>query len=264
MNDGSRFSLEGKNAAVVGAGSGIAEAVAVGCAEHGARVACLDIQADLADATAARIRAAGGEAESAALDVRDGARVDAAFAAVRRRHGSLDVAICSPAINVRKPLLDYTDDEFDRVINLNLKGGLHAMQSAGRIMCAQGSGSIIMFSSIRSLVVEPGQGVYAATKAGILQMARALAAELGPKGVRVNAVAPGVVETPLTGPIKANPAWYQAYAARNIFNRWAQPEEMVGATVFLASDAASYVTGTVIFVDGGWTAIDGRFTPPGM
>ena len=121
-----------------------------------------------------------------------------------------------------------------------------------------------MFSSVRSLMVEPGQGVYAATKAGIVQMVRALAAELGPSGVRVNAVAPGVVETPLTAAIKSDPDWFEAYASRNILGRWAQPEEMVGATVFLASDAASYVTGAVIFVDAGWTATDGRFSPPGM
>jgi NAD(P)-dependent dehydrogenase (short-subunit alcohol dehydrogenase family) len=260
----SRFSLEGKNAAVVGAGSGIAEAVAIGCAEHGARVTCLDVKVDLAEATAQRIRDAGGEADAGAVDVRDGAAVEASFGAVRERHGSLDVVICSPAVNVRKPLLDYTDEEFDRVISLNLKGSLHVLQSAGRIMVAQGSGSIILYSSIRSLVVEPGQSIYAATKAGIVQMVRATAAELGPSGVRVNAVAPGVVDTPLTAPIKAEPEWYGAYAARSILGRWAKPEEMVGPTVFLASDAASYVTGSVLFVDGGWTAVDGRFTPPGM
>ena len=113
-------------------------------------------------------------------------------------------------------------------------------------------------------MVEPGQAVYAATKAGIVQMVRTLAAELGPSGVRVNAVAPGVVDTPLTAPIKANPDWYKAYGAKAILNRWARADEMVGATVFLASEASSYVTGSVIFVDGGWTAADGRYLPPGM
>ena len=196
--------------------------------------------------------------------LRDAAAVEETLVGVHEAHGSLDVLVCTPAVNVRKQLLDYTDEEFDRVIELNLKGGLHAMQSAGRIMKEQGAGSIIMFSSIRSLMVEPGQGVYAATKAGIVQMVRTLAAELGPHGVRVNAVAPGVVETPLTEPIKADPDWFDAYAARNVLGRWAQPEEMVGATVFLASDAASYVTGSVVFVDAGWTATDGRFSPPGM
>ncbi len=264
MGNAARFSLEDKIAAIVGAGSGIAEAVAVGCAEHGARVICLDVRADLAKATASKIRDAGGEAESDGLDIRDGAAVESAFGGIRDRLGSLDVVVCSPSINVRKPLLDYTDDDFDRVISVNLKGSLHVLQSAGKIMADQGSGSIILYSSIRSLVVEPGQSVYAATKAGIVQMVRTTAAELGPSGVRVNAIAPGVTETPLTEPIKAEPEWYNAYAAKNVFGRWASPEEMVGPTIFLASDAASYVTGSVLFVDGGWTAVDGRYNPPGM
>jgi NAD(P)-dependent dehydrogenase (short-subunit alcohol dehydrogenase family) len=93
-------------------------------------------------------------------------------------------------------------------------------------------------------------------------MIRALAAELGPYGVRANAIAPGVVETPLTAPIKNNQAWYQAYAEKGILNRWAQPSEMAGAVIYLASDASSYVTGSLFFVDGGWTAADGRFAPP--
>ncbi len=260
----SMFSLGGRNAAIVGGGSGIGEAVTVGCAEAGASVCCLDIDEAAAARTAAAIRKAGGAADSARLDILDGPAVTDAFTGIATARGSLDVVVCTPGVNVRKPLLDYTDDEIDRVLGLNLKGGAHVIQSAGRIMKRQGSGSIILFSSIRSVVVEPGQSMYAATKAGIVQMVRAAAAELGPHGVRVNAVAPGVIDTPLTAPIKDSPDWYGAYGARNIFNRWGSAREMAGPTVFLASDAASYVTGTVLFADGGWTAIDGRFTPPGM
>ena len=256
------FSLEGRAAAVVGGGSGIGEAVAVGCAEAGAHVSCLDIDADAASRTAATIRAAGGEAAAAPLDIMDGPAVTRAFEDITTARGSLDVVVCTPGVNVRKPLLDYTDEEIDRVLGLNLKGGAHVIQSSGRIMSAQGSGSIILFSSIRSVVVEPGQSMYAATKAGIVQMVRVAAAELGPRGVRVNAVAPGVIDTPLTSPIKDNPDWYGAYSARNILDRWGSAREMAGPTVFLASDAASYVTGSVLFADGGWTAIDGRYTPP--
>ncbi len=255
------FRLDGKNAVVVGAGAGIGQAVARGCAVQGAWVACADVSGPGAATTARSISDAGGEARALTLDILDADAVASAFAEVRAERGSLDIVVCTPGVNVRKPLLQYTADDFDRVVNLNLRGNLHVLQAAGRIMAEQGSGSIVLFSSIRSVVVEPGQGVYAATKAGIVQMVRALASELGPKGVRVNAVAPGVVDTPLTAPIKDQPDWYAAYADRSILKRWASPEEMVGPTVFLASDAASYVTGTVLFADGGWTAVDGRFDP---
>ena len=139
------------------------------------------------------------------------------------------------------------------------------LRAAGRIMTAQRAGSIMLFSSIRSQVVEPGQAVYAATKAGIVQLARTAAAEFGPLGVRVNAIGPGVIETPLTAPIKANKAWYDAYAAKSVLQPLgAARRDGRRRRVFLASDAASYVTGTIVFVDGGWTAADGRFKPPGM
>jgi NAD(P)-dependent dehydrogenase (short-subunit alcohol dehydrogenase family) len=259
-----RFDLTGKVAAVIGAGSGIGEAVAKGCAEAGARVACLDINEAAVRAVTEAATAEGGAAECATLDIRDGAAVTRSFEDIRARHGSLDIVICTPSINVRKKILDYTEEEFERVLAINMKGNFNVLQAAGRIMTAQRRGSIILFSSIRSQVVEPGQAVYAATKAGILQMARTAAAEFGPYGVRVNAVGPGVIETPLTAPIKANKAWFDAYAAKSVFNRWGRAEEMVGPTLFLASDAASYVTGTIIFADGGWLAADGRFTPPGM
>jgi NAD(P)-dependent dehydrogenase (short-subunit alcohol dehydrogenase family) len=138
------------------------------------------------------------------------------------------------------------------------------VRAAGRIMTADRRGSIVLFSSIRAQSIEPGQSVYAATKAGVLQMARTAAAEFGPFGVRVNAVAPGVIETPLTAPIKANESWYNAYADKTILKRWGRAEELAGPTLFLLSDAASYVTGTMLVADGGWLAVDGRFTPPGM
>jgi NAD(P)-dependent dehydrogenase (short-subunit alcohol dehydrogenase family) len=159
-------------------------------------------------------------------------------------------------------MVEITEEEFERVVGLNLRGTFLALRAAGRRMAQAGRGSIIAFSSIRSQVIEPGQSVYAATKAGTVQLVRTLAAELGPQGVRANVIAPGVVDTPLTAPIKQHPAWYQAYAEKSILRRWAQVDELVGAVVYLASDASSYVTGAVLFVDGGWTAADGRFTPP--
>jgi NAD(P)-dependent dehydrogenase (short-subunit alcohol dehydrogenase family) len=176
--------------------------------------------------------------------------------------GAPDVAVLTPAINVRKRILDVSDEEFDRVIKVNLKGNFIAMREIGRAMASHGGGSLIAFSSIRAQVVEPGQGVYAATKAGVLQLVRVLASELGTSGVRANVIAPGVVETPLTQQIKEQHDWYEAYRTKSILKRWAQPSEMVGAVVFLASEASSYVTGSYLVVDGGWLAADGRFDPP--
>jgi NAD(P)-dependent dehydrogenase (short-subunit alcohol dehydrogenase family) len=261
MNSSKLFSLDGKVAVVVGAGSGIGAAVAIGAAEHGARVACLDVDEAAARSTADQIHGSG---VAAGLDVRNGRAVVDAFDRIAADLGSLDIVICTPGINIRKPILQFSEDDFDRIVNLNLKGSFNVIQAAGRIMTARRCGSMVLFGSIRSQVVEPCQSVYAMTKGGIVQLVRAAAAEFGPFGVRVNALGPGIVDTPLTKQIKDDPAWYGAYAAKSVFKRWARADEMVGPTLFLASDAASYVTGTILFADGGWTAVDGRFAPPGM
>src|SRR5438034_651482 len=253
------FRLDDRIAVVIGAGSGIGQSAAKGLAAHGAFVICADVQPESAEQTANQI---GGKARAMAVDISRTESVAELFRAVVEDHQRLDIVVTTPGANVRKPIIAYKDEEFDRVIGLNLKGTFRVLREAGRIMSELGAGSIIAFSSIRSQVVEPGQGVYAATKAGIVQMVRALAAELGSKGVRVNAIAPGVVETPLTRPIKDRPEWYAAYAAKSVFGRWATADEMVGPVIYLASDASSYVTGSVLFVDGGWTAVDGRFDPP--
>ena len=254
----SMFDLSGKTALVVGAGSGIGEASAHGLAAFGARVVCADVDGGAAHETAKSIGTEGGEAEALGLDMTDPESVAAAVGSV----GAPDVLVSTPSVNVRKPVLEITDDEFDRIVELNLKGTFRLVREFGRGMAERGSGSIIAFSSIRGQVVEPGQGIYAATKSGTVQMLRALAAEIGPQGVRVNAIAPGVVETPLTAQIKESPDWYDSYAAKSILGRWAKPHEMVGMVVYLASEASSYVTGAFMLVDGGWTAADGRFKPP--
>ena len=258
------FRFDGKTIAVIGAGSGIGRAVATGAADHGARVACFDVNGDAARAAADEIVRRGGAATPGTVDITDADATDRVLGEVAAASGGIDGVVCTPGINVRKKLLDYSEEEFDRVVRLNLKGSFNVVRSAGRLMTSRGRGSIVMFSSIRSQVVEPGQAIYAMTKAGIVQLVRGAACEFGASGVRVNALGPGVIETPLTAPIKAQRAWYEAYADKNILKRWAAAEEMVGPTLFLLSDAASYVTGTILYADGGWLGIDGRFTPPGM
>lgn len=247
------FRLDGRRAVVVGAGSGIGRESALALAAQGATVVCADRNLPAARATADEC---GGVARD--LDVLDTAAVREAAAEL----GPVDVLVFTAATNVRKRLLDYTSEEFARVVDLNLRASFDVVRAFGAGMVERGGGSIIGFASIRASVTEPGQGVYSATKAGLVQLLRTAAAEFGPHGVRVNAIAPGVVETPLTSQIKDNPAWYDAYAAKSALQRWARPEEMAGAVVYLAGDASSFVTGSVLYVDGGWTAVDGRFDPP--
>ena len=249
------FRLDGRHAVVVGCG-GIGAEIAAGLAAQGARVTCLD--KDVAVAESAREGLAGPGHAAYPVDVLDAGSLEDRAGAL----GDVDVLVLTAATNVRKRLLDYTPEEFDRVVGLNLRGTFNAVRAFAPRMVERGSGSIVTMTSIRALVVEPGQGVYAATKAGVMQLVRTLSAELGPSGVRVNAVAPGVVETPLTEQIRADEGWGRAYAEKSALGRWARPEEMVGAVCWLASDAASFVTGSQVMVDGGWTAIDGRFTPP--
>lgn len=254
------FRLDDRKAVVVGAGSGIGASIAVGLASFGAEVICADAREDAAAATAATI----GELEGArapgvlAIDLTAPGAAEAALAAT----GTPEILVSTPSINVRKRIVEYSDDELDRVVDLNIKGLFRLCRAYGAAMAAAGRGSMIGFSSVRSQTTEPGQGAYAATKAATIMLFKTLAAELGPSGVRANCIAPGVVETPLTKPIIDTPDWYNAYANKAILKRWANPDEYVGAAVFLASDASSYVTGSTVFVDGGWTAADGRFDPP--
>lgn len=248
------FRLDGRRAVVIGAGSGIGRESALALAANGADVVCADRDRAAAEETAAL----GADLTAYELDVLDGNAV----ARAAEELGEVDVLVFTAATNVRKHVLDYTPDEFDRVVGLNLRAAFDVVRAFGRGMAERGRGSIIGFSSIRAVTVEPGQGVYAATKAGLVQLLRAAAVELGPSGVRVNAIAPGVVDTPLTAQIRADAEWAEAYSRKSALGRWARPDELAGAVVYLASEASSFVTGSQLFVDGGWTAIDGRFTPP--
>jgi NAD(P)-dependent dehydrogenase (short-subunit alcohol dehydrogenase family) len=256
------FDLDGRVALVVGGASGIGRAGAIGLADFGALSIVADIDLAGAETTVSEIQRRGHYAAARTVDTRSTESVDRLIQSTMKEFGGIDVLLAMPAINIRKRLVDYTDEEFDKVIDLNLKGTFRLARAVGRVMAKQGRGSMILMSSMRSTNVEPGQSIYGSTKAAIGLMTQGLASELGQHNVRVNALAPSIIATPLTKPIRENPEWNRALEQHTILGRWAEPSEMIGPIVFLASDASSYVTGTTLFADAGWTAIDGRYTPP--
>lgn len=250
------FDLTGKTAVVLGAASGIGKASAEALAALGADVICADKNREGVERTAAEI---GAHVKSVA-HVTDAANPDdiAALAEKAKKFSArLDIAVTTPAVHIRKAFLDYSDEEYDRIVDLNLRGVFLFLRTFGRIMRGQGGGSLIATSSMRAMTLEPGLAIYGATKAGIIQLVRGLASELGPSGVRVNAIVPSIVDTALVAPLKAHPDIFNKLAAHTVFNRWSEPSEVATAVAFLASDAASYITGSAMIVDGGWTAIDG-------
>lgn len=251
------FDLTGKTAVVLGAASGIGKSSAEALASLGARVLCADRTQEGAAATAAAIRQQGGWATAAGCDAADRADVEALAAKALAEFQRVDIAVTTPGLNIRKTILDYTEEDLDRVINLNVKGTVWFFQAFGRIMVKQQGGSLIACSSVRAVTIEPGLAVYGSTKAAIGLLVKGFASEVGRSGVRVNAIAPSIAETALTGPFKQRPDIYNLYAGHTVFNRWSSADEVATAVAYLASDAASYVSGSTLFVDGGWTAVDG-------
>jgi NAD(P)-dependent dehydrogenase (short-subunit alcohol dehydrogenase family) len=251
------FDLAGRKALVLGAGSGIGRASAEALAALGAEVLCADVDPALAETAAAAIRDAGGQARATRADAARAADVERLVREAASAFGRLDIAVTTPGLNIRKLVFDYSEEDFDRLIQLNVKGTFLFLKEAGRVMVKQGGGSIIACSSVRATTIEPGLTVYGATKAAISALVRGFSAEVGSHGVRVNAIAPSIIETALTAPIKARPDIYETYAKHTVIGRWGRASEVASAVAFLASDAASYISGSTLLIDAGWTAIDG-------
>ena len=243
--------VEGKVALVAGAGGGIGGAGAEGLAREGAAVACADIDGAAAEAAAARIRTAGGRAIAIALDVRDRSAVDGAVAATVREFGRLDVLVDCAGVSGGASFLDFEHSEWERIIAVNLTGMFHLGQAAARQMVRQGGeGSIINVTSQLAEVARPGSAAYIASKGGGRSLTQAMALDLAPHGIRVNAIAPG-----LTRAGYADPERRRATIAQIPLGRLGDPQDLVGAILFLASDDSVWATGSTVTVDGGYNAM---------
>jgi len=243
--------LSGKVAAITGGARGIGHATAVKFAAEGARVAVCDINPDLTRQTLAAIRDRGGEAEGYPVDVTNKAQIAAMVANVIDRWGRIDCVVNNAGIVMDAQLKSMTDDQFDKVIDINLKGVYNCTRAVVDIMLAQQSGVILTTSSIVGLYGNFGQTNYAASKFAVIGMTKTWAKELGRKGIRANAVCPGFVATPI---LKQMPAQVLSDMAKKVpCGRLGLPEEVANVFAFLASDEASYINGAVISVDGGMT-----------
>lgn len=248
--------VQGKVALVTGAGGGIGGAGAEGLGREGAAVLCTDIDAAAAEATAGRIRDAGGRAAAQGLDVRDRAAVDAAVAAAARQFGRLDILVECAGISHRLDFLDLDSETWDRIIAVNLTGMFHLGQAAARQMVRQGGGgSIINITSQLAEVARPERAAYVASKGGARSLTHAMAVDLAAHAIRVNAIAPGPTLTGLTRASYTDPGARRATEALIPLGRLGQPDDLVGAVLFLASDESRWMTGSTVTVDGGYNTI---------
>lgn len=246
----SMFDLTGKTAVVTGAASGLGRAIALGFAARGASVVCADIDEagaqDVADA-------ADGDVMAIRVDVTDADSLERLRDGVQTEYGSYEVLCNIPGTNTRKSVLDLSEEDWRAIVDLNLTGVFLSAKVLGAPLVEQREGSVINMASIRGIDGGPDQSAYSASKGGVIQFTKVLAAEWAP-AVRVNALAPGYMKTPLVREAMEDTEWYEEMRDKHMMERFGEPEEVVGSAVYLAADASSFVTGSVLSVDGGWSA----------
>ena len=248
------FSLHGKRAAVTGASQGIGQALAIGLAEAGADVALIARREEALEEVAAEIRAMDRKAFVLPADVTHPREVEWAFGMIADGWGTLDILVNNAGTNIRRPLLETADEEWDQILRTNLGSAFYCARAAARLMVeGQAGGRLIFIGSVAGIVALPTGVAYAASKAALAQMARTLALELGPHGITANCVAPWYFRTPLTAGVLGDPRYVDAILQATPLGRLGEMQDLVGPVVWLASPAGGYVTGQTIAVDGGMT-----------
>ncbi len=255
MSVADRFSLDGKVALVTGGSRGIGLAIATALAEAGATVALNARHAEACDSAAAAIAAAGGRAIAVPGHVGNASGCEAIVAEVMRQAGRLDVLVNNAATNPQfGPILDADEGAISKIWDVNVMGPIRLTRHAVGAWMRDHGGSVINMASVAGIRPEPLTGAYNASKAALITLTRTMARELGPAGIRVNAIAPGLVETRLARYLVETTEIHEHILSQTALGRHAVPDEIAGAALFLASGASSFVTGSVLVVDGGWTA----------
>lgn len=248
--------LSGKTAVVAGGRRGLGFASAEALARAGAQVVILSRDLDGNLLAAQKIRNQGGLCDAMAVDLRNPTQIDEAFNQIVRTHKSIDVLVNCVGVDVTAPVLSCTEEDWARVLDTNLKGAFFCIKAAGRYMLQQNYGRIVSISSILSQVVKPNEALYGASKAGLVQMSRCIAADWGPHNITVNTVSPGSVPTELNKTYLSIPENRNRNLSKIPLGRLGKPEEIANLVLFLCSDMASYITGQNVFCDGGWTLGD--------
>jgi NAD(P)-dependent dehydrogenase (short-subunit alcohol dehydrogenase family) len=250
-----RFRLDGRRALVTGGARGLGRVIAQALAEAGADVAISGRSLEASAAAASDIAAATGRrARGFAADVMVGEQVTKLVAEVEAELGPIDILVNNAGVNKRGPVEELSEADWDMVVDTNLKGPWLCARALGPRMRERGWGRVINLASVLGVIALPGRSPYASSKAGVINLTRVLALEWAGTGVTANAICPGAFGTEMNRVLLDDPVKYQEFVRRIPMKRWGEVEEIAGAAVFLASDAASYVTGSTLTVDGGWTA----------